>query len=407
VCLITASKKGILLDDTRFLASESHNPDGIGIMFPEGGRLRIIKNMENRDKRLAIYKSIPTDRPHVLHQRYATHGNKDLKMCHPFRVTDKEKHGLDLFVMHNGVMGASTVDIHSQGKSDTWHFVKDYLRPILSQNPRLVRNSGFKRMVSKLIGSGNKLVFLDNEGVTTIINRESGTVIDEFWFSNTYSLSGTYRNSNPTNTYRGAAAWADDDEWNSYCGYYGQRTPGGGYASYERDVAAAHRAAMAANISGAPTSCVTEAKKTVITVENGTATTPSMQLQLPPPATVEVEAEVVTDEEIKEFQEEERAKEAAEEQPPFDPAPKSAHGSSGSAASALRSLTSFAARGQAERAWEAASLFKDMDFEDRETLDDFEMMLAVMARDPETLAMFLEQHNELMTCYLVERLGYA
>jgi predicted glutamine amidotransferase len=348
VCLITASKKGVKLDDLRFTNSDNHNPDGLGVMFVHDGRVQILKSLDDTDGKLALYKAIP-DVPHVLHQRFATHGNTDLKMCHPFRVTDKDKHGLDIFVMHNGVM--SDVKLHSKGKSDTWHFVKDYLRPVLAKDPYMLRNKGFKRMVAKLIGTNNKLAFLDSDGVMTIINRDAGKVIDDFWFSNTYSLSGTYRYSSPTNTNR----WWEDDEH-----YYLSKS------------AAAHAAVRAAHVAAVATTCeVIEHKKPVL---------------LPPPSPPKLE-------DIRET-----VQAGFQSGAPFDERPEDSRYSGGSGA-----MSSVFSNMATDRALDALYTFKEDDFEDPETRADYEILMSRL--DPESLLGYVKDCPEIVSGYLTAKLG--
>lgn len=211
MCLIVVSDDGKLLDEDRFKASHTHNPDGMGLMFVDGGRVHAFKTMDPLEKKLAHYHELVKDRPHVLHHRFATHGSKTLAMCHPFKVLDKDHHGIDLFMMHNGVL-AGDVPVHRKNKSDTWHFVRDFLKPVLTKHPTMLRNRGFRRLLSGFIGNSNKLVFMDSDGLINIINPQAGDWKDGFWFSNTYSLAGTQRFSTPKNNYYGGYYGRFDDD---------------------------------------------------------------------------------------------------------------------------------------------------------------------------------------------------
>lgn len=210
MCLITLSRKGKLLDEERFLASLTHNGDGMGIMTFSEGTARIHKFMGKTPELYQFYKQHAEGIPHAFHHRFATHGNKNYEMLHPFRVLSKDRHGIDLYLMHNGVM--SNISTPIKGKSDTWHFVHSVLRPMLKDNPDNLYNDGFKKAIEMAIGGGNKLVFLDSRGRWTVINRKAWTEKDDFLFSNTYSLNGIQRYSNPKNTnfypYDSCNAWS-------------------------------------------------------------------------------------------------------------------------------------------------------------------------------------------------------
>lgn len=200
MCLIVKSP-GAVIPGEWLKTSVDHNPDGFGAMWFDraAARVRSHKMQGTAAAQLEAYEGLGlTGVPHAIHHRFATTGNKTLSMCHPFQVFSKERNGMDLYLMHNGVL--SGVKTPMKGNSDTWHFVKDFLRPALRDNPRMLRNKGIKKLLTQAIGTTNKLLFLDSDGVFTTINKSAGIDREVFWLSNTYSLNGTYRSSNPGNT---------------------------------------------------------------------------------------------------------------------------------------------------------------------------------------------------------------
>ena len=95
------------------------------------------------------------------------------------------QHGRDLWLMHNGPR--LPVPILEDDKSDTWHFVKHMLYPILENNPDFIENDDFIRMLDRIIGS-EKLLLLDSHVGFIRVNENAGTKKDNMWLSNTYSL---------------------------------------------------------------------------------------------------------------------------------------------------------------------------------------------------------------------------
>jgi hypothetical protein len=183
-------------------------------MFVADGRVQVIKSMGTVEDHLKQYSKVKGI-PHVLHQRFATHGEKTVAMCHPFRVTSKDQHGHDIWVSHNGVLSIQTP---RKNKSDTFHLVKDLLRPLLMKDSSLLYTTQFQQLLAKAIGSTNKLAFLDSEGKVILINGSEGQYKGDFWFSNTYSLSGVERHSNPSNVGHFHREWPSYDQWDQGAG---------------------------------------------------------------------------------------------------------------------------------------------------------------------------------------------
>ena len=114
-----------------------------------------------------------------------THGDIDLDNCHPYPILNRLEHGIDLWLMHNGIL--ATGNKADESKSDTWHYIEDYLKPMLSANPDFAFHSSFSEIVGDHIGSSNKFILMDNEGRQTIINQSAGVYWAGLWLSNTYA----------------------------------------------------------------------------------------------------------------------------------------------------------------------------------------------------------------------------
>jgi hypothetical protein len=164
------------------------NSDGIGIMFAENNELVIKKILPKTEiEAIAFYQEYVKGKTCAIHFRMRTHGNIDLNNCHPYQVLNKKEHGIDLALMHNGILG--TGNAKDLKMSDTWHYIQDYLKPMLSKNPDFAFTGAFKELISKHIGSGNKFVLMDNLGRMATINDTSGYYWGGLWLSNTYAWS--------------------------------------------------------------------------------------------------------------------------------------------------------------------------------------------------------------------------
>lgn len=222
MCVIIRKPEGIVFPDDLLENCADNNPHGWGIMYPESGRVRVVKSMDN-DEFLSVYETLK-DLPLGIHFRYRTHGNQDLANAHPFQVLDKDEHGQDLWVMHNGVISGLTET--DKRMSDTWHFVEAYLRPILSHAPDLIHEARFRELIDGRIGSGSKLLFLDGDGRFATVGDTKGTTVNGCWLSNSYS-----HNARGTRAAKNAAKSnppASTQYGKSYAGVYG-----GGNAEYD------------------------------------------------------------------------------------------------------------------------------------------------------------------------------
>ena len=151
------------------------NPDGWGFAVPHDGRVLIRKDVTSFDK----FREAFTPHAHLpalVHFRIKTHGLVNKRNCHPFRLTD------GLAMIHNGMLELEC-SLRPE-KSDTWHFVKQVLRPMADADPRFAWNIGSSFLGESFIGY-NKVAFLDADGNFKIWNQEAGTTVqDGHWYSN-------------------------------------------------------------------------------------------------------------------------------------------------------------------------------------------------------------------------------
>lgn len=186
MCLIItgkADKVRTTLLDTHGLLSDifTSNPDGIGIMYGTASGLKVVKTLpKSLADATSFIRRMPTDaRDIAIHFRWTTHGDTDLLNCHPYDVIP----GF-ISMMHNGVL--HTGNDADKSKSDTWHFIRDYLASAVKSAPDLVYDNGFLTMVAEFIGN-NRFVFMNGDGRISHVNYDQGTEYDGMWFSNEYA----------------------------------------------------------------------------------------------------------------------------------------------------------------------------------------------------------------------------
>lgn len=229
MCLLVTQKKNSPSLSNDWLEDfYSYNADGVGVMYAKKGKLVIEKVIpKSAECFIKFYRKHIEGRDCAFHLRMKTHGNIDLENCHPYEVLNQKDHGLDLWLMHNGVL--STGNAKDATKSDTWHYIRDYLRPMLVNNPEYAFSESFAELVGSHIGSSNKFVLCDNQGRMAVINQSAGVYWGGLWLSNTYAWSASKKASKadshdlneaqeqvqekPTQSYSSYSLGSPDDHW--------------------------------------------------------------------------------------------------------------------------------------------------------------------------------------------------
>lgn len=189
MCLLINQPAGTKFTEAFLRGVYAHNKDGIGVMYAE-------------DSVITIHKMLPTTfadvvdfmdeqvagRECAIHFRMQTHGDIDLANCHPYEVLT-EAEGYPLWLMHNGVL--HTDNTADKSKSDTWHYINDFLRPMLLNNPEFYKTEAFKILIGDHIGKSNKFALINAEGHVVTVNQSSGVQYNGAWLSNTYAWDTT------------------------------------------------------------------------------------------------------------------------------------------------------------------------------------------------------------------------
>lgn len=191
MCQIFAGKsnkiRATLLNTPGLMADLfSNNGDGLGAMYATSKRvLRTPKVVpKNLADAQAFIAQLPDDeRNLVIHWRMRTSGQVDPDNAHPFIVLPGK-----MAMTHNGII--SGINMKSNpSMCDSRHYIEQTLRPQLEVAPRLVEIPQWIDFVGQDIGSGNRFVFMDNEGSMSFVNRHTGYEIDGMWVANQYSFA--------------------------------------------------------------------------------------------------------------------------------------------------------------------------------------------------------------------------
>lgn len=203
------------------------NPDGFGAIIKKStGTVEVIKSIGSLAEIEDLYYEHVALHEAVIHFRMKTHGEIDIANCHPYEVVP------GIYMAHNGVL--RTGNAKDPKMSDTWHYIEDFLKPMLAAHPELMTNAGFLKLVGDHIGYSNKFALMNDKGEVSIINRESGYDFWDLankeitvWYSNTYAFNPykhgfmTYPKYEPTvpttygtkNYYGNSPTWR---AWNQY-----------------------------------------------------------------------------------------------------------------------------------------------------------------------------------------------
>jgi hypothetical protein len=188
--LVTQTNNSPALSDDWLNDFYSYNSDGVGVMYSLDNRLVVEKILPvNADDFVHFYRNHIEGKNCAFHLRMRTHGDTDLTNCHPYEILNQQEHGLDMWLMHNGIL--STGNASDTSKSDTWHYIRDYLRPMLAGNPAFAFTPEFRHLIGSHIGSGNKFVLMDNLGNMSTVNQKSGVYWAGLWLSNEYAWTAS------------------------------------------------------------------------------------------------------------------------------------------------------------------------------------------------------------------------
>jgi hypothetical protein len=178
MCIAIYKPAGVKIRKTILSHCFDQNPHGAGFAVPDENGITIRKGFFTFREFWREYREKSAGMAMLIHFRVATSGVIDGDNCHPWRI-DK-----DHAMIHNGVLEHKLGLCHDD-VSDTGLFAHNILSPALEIAPNIWKTEAFKWVIEQSIGSGNKVVILDNNGDSAIFNSEKGEWFEGSWFSNT------------------------------------------------------------------------------------------------------------------------------------------------------------------------------------------------------------------------------
>ena len=215
MCLIINKPEGVDFDEAFLRGVYDLNQDGVGVMYAQDATIFTRKIVPKTfDEVLSFWEEhVHPERACAIHFRMQTHGDVDLTNCHPYQVLSAED-GYPLWLMHNGIL--RTGNLRDTTKSDTWHYIQAYLRPMLLRNPEFFLNPVFAELIGEHIGDDNKFVLMDAYGNVVTVNEHVFVAHNGAELSNTYAwdTTGTVHHSRRWSypKHKSSAFLLDDDD---------------------------------------------------------------------------------------------------------------------------------------------------------------------------------------------------
>lgn len=195
MCLMIVTSPETELTASDIEDYNAHNPNGFGAMWYENGTIQTERTL-NLDMVGPMVRYLK-GKEAALHWRFATHGTVSMSNTHPFVINPH------LAMMHNGILPCES-DGH---ESDTAVFAKKVLPNYLNGSVRIDESD--VKPLNDWIGSGNRLVFLDDEGLFTIVGVEKGMKHKGAWYSNEYAWTVPGRS-------RFVSKYGDPRDWGEF-----------------------------------------------------------------------------------------------------------------------------------------------------------------------------------------------
>lgn len=206
MCIIIYRPANTIIPFADFESCVLNNPDGYGFSVPkgDGSSLLTLRSKEAADPE-NLYRLIQEEFeevPLMLHLRYNTAGDTNLRNAHPFPILEKKTHGEDLRMAHNGTITKwRDAAGRSKWESDTRFFTRGFVRPLFERMTRsdwasdVLKDNWVKGLIQDQIPKTSVLTFIDADGVFHGINEEGN---GGFWrggvyYSNKYSLRANHR----------------------------------------------------------------------------------------------------------------------------------------------------------------------------------------------------------------------
>jgi hypothetical protein len=178
MCLILHKPAGAQVPRELIDAAVAFNRDGWGLMGLRADGTELIErhlqvDAEHIERRLRQLR----DAELCLHLRLRTRGSDALDNGHPIKIKER------FHLVHNGTLRTK---VRVPGRSDSWHFAVDLLRPLATKWPEMMSHPSFLALVEAGLTPENKVVLLDVEARQLLFfNRHHGVEFEGLWLSST------------------------------------------------------------------------------------------------------------------------------------------------------------------------------------------------------------------------------
>jgi hypothetical protein len=178
VCLILHKPAGVAVPRELIEAAAAFNRDGWGLMGHAADGTLLLERHAEVDPLLISQRLRSLHGAELcLHLRLRTRGADTADNLHPLKVSDRFQ------LMHNGTLKLAT---RVPGRSDSWHFAVDVLRPLAVNWPDLLGHPSFLALVEAGLTPENKVVLLDTQARSFVFyNRQHGAEFEGLWLSST------------------------------------------------------------------------------------------------------------------------------------------------------------------------------------------------------------------------------
>lgn len=201
MCLIIEREPNFEIPFEKFKSAVTNNPHGYGLSFPDDKGLTVFRSPKEPDPE-KLYRMVNEelkDKKLLIHLRYTTVGETNMRNAHPFPILEKKSDGIDLRMAHNGTL--SKYKPRESTESDTRVFVKKFVRPLFKRMVKavgpeaLLQDDFLKILLEDQLTSASVLTFLDSDGKSLICNEtgNGGKKEDGWYYSNTYSFNPRHR----------------------------------------------------------------------------------------------------------------------------------------------------------------------------------------------------------------------
>ena len=178
MCLILHKPASARVPRELIDAAVAFNRDGWGLMgFRADGTELIERHLQVDADRIDQRLRGLRDAELCLHLRLRTRGSDAADNGHPIKVSDR------FHLMHNGTL---RLKARVPGRSDSWHFAVDLLRPLAVNWPESLSHPSFVALVEAGLTPENKVVLLDTQARQLVFfNHHHGVEFEGLWLSST------------------------------------------------------------------------------------------------------------------------------------------------------------------------------------------------------------------------------